>query len=213
VAESTPVPSISEPGHAFSHLPRRSETILRYENREIMVPKKPMNSYFTALRQSLSQERHVVFAELVEVSETPASNNISDSAFGCGWWTWEEYKKIADNNRITLRKMMADKSFSDDDAEFCWLGLQGYAETEIEKRKNHKQRVKTAILKAQAFQRIDGIHDSVYLAELSRTCTKASREQAFLRAFTDRDTPKELFLQFQMNELNLTTLDLVEVKI
>jgi hypothetical protein len=199
-----------------------------------MAPKKPMNSYFTAqddmdneahiciqgnrkvcrslLRQSLSQERHVVFAELVAVIEAPASNNKSDSAFGCVWWTWEEYKKIANNNRITLRKMMADKSFSDDDAEFCSLGLQRYAENENKKRRNHKQRVARAILKAQALQRKEGMHDTVYLAELSRACTKTSREQAFLRAFTDRETPQELVLQYQMNELNFTDFDLVEVK-
>jgi hypothetical protein len=200
-----------------------------------MAPKKPMNSYFTAQydmnmeahiciqgnikvchslhHQSLSQERHVAFAELGEVLDAPASNNTSGSTFGCVWWTWEDYKKIANKNRITLRKMMADKSFSDDDAEFCSLGLQRYAETENEKRRNHKQRVTTAILKAQAFQRKEGIHDTVYLAELSRACTKTSREQAFLRAFTDQETPKELVLQYQRNELHLTDFDLVEVKI
>jgi hypothetical protein len=201
----------------MSHFPRRSETILHYDNREIMAPKKPMNSYFTAQydmnmeahiciqgnikvchslhHQSLSQERHVAFAELGEVLDAPASNNTSGSTFGCVWWTWEDYKKIANKNRITLRKMMADKSFSD------------------EKRRNHKQRVTTAILKAQAFQRKEGIHDTVYLAELSRACTKTSREQAFLRAFTDQETPKELVLQYQRNELHLTDFDLVEVKI
>jgi hypothetical protein len=98
------------------------------------------------------------------------------------WWTREDYEKISFNRNITLQKMMHGNIFESGDDESCALGLELYTQYARLKRRKQHQRVKRAVLKAQAFQRYEGIYDPKYISELSRRHTAKSRDDALSRA-------------------------------
>eukprot|EP00980_Cylindrotheca_fusiformis_P004510 scaffold961_cov122-Cylindrotheca_fusiformis.AAC.18 len=164
------------------------------------------------LIKTVSTERHVEFADpvaMVESSDAP--NYIPDSDCAHSWWTADEYKQMSLNNRATLEKMTSSNLHAPEETDFCLLGLEGCGKVENEKRRKQRQHATKAVLSAQDLQRKQGLNDPVYIAELSKTCTKNSRRRAFLQAFQDKEIPEALLSKFHQSELNSTHYDLVDV--
>ena len=126
--------------------------------------------------------KRVSFAPRAQVHEVPHLKDLSDEEFISIWWTKNDYALIKTMYKSTVKMMMKGQVFEKDDKDLCARGLESKTRKGAQQRHQQKVRACKAVLRAQDFQRREGISDPLYLAELyseySRCCYISAHAQA-----------------------------------
>ena len=164
---------------------------------------------FSRARRGEKKAAHVAFSDRIDVREVPPDGSLSLSAGSSMWWTREDYSRMLLNAKhIIFSKIPEDRQpISERSSQVCTLGLETFIGSEGQKRRERKTLVTNAVLKAQEHHKLEGIKDPVYIAELSRSFTRGSVQEAYLRANGGNE------IQIPRTEDSFDDHDFVEIRI
>lgn len=141
----------------------------------------PLN-FCPRTNQFRKKAAHVAFSDRIDVNEIPPVGSFPSAANSI-WWSREDYSRMLLNAKLALSKIAENRQpLSDRSSDVCTIGLEGFSGSEFKKSKERKIRVTNAVLMAQENHKLEGIKDPMYIAELSRSFTSTSAEEAYLRA-------------------------------
>lgn len=161
---------------------RSSSQALHCDYEICRAAKQDTLNFFSRANQFRTKAVHVAFSDRIDVNEIPPVGNFSSSTNSI-WWSREDYSRMLFNAKLALSKMAENRlPISDRSSDVCTIGLEGFSGSEYKKSKERKIRVTSAVLMAQENHKLEGIKDPVYIAELSRSFTSTSAQEAYRRA-------------------------------
>jgi hypothetical protein len=138
--------------------------------------------------------RSMSFSSKIEVVPVPHANDLSEEEFAATWLNEDDYKQIKQTYKATARMMMRGEVFPEDDEHMCSRGLESKTKSAGHPRHHQKNRVSMSLLKAQDFQRREGLYDPLYLAELYAEYSRSDCLLAEARGILDEEAVRQIML-------------------
>jgi hypothetical protein len=154
--------------------------------------RKSLSAPKTTASSTNRSQRSVSFSSNIEVVTAPHVNGLSDEDFAATWWTEDDYKQIKQTYKATARMMMRGEVFPEDDEHMCSRGLESKTKSGGNRRHHRKDRVSISLLKAQDFQRREGLHDPLYLAELYAAYSRPGCLLAEAQGILDQEAVRQI---------------------
>ena len=150
----------------------------------------------TATAAAAKKRRNVVFSDNLVQVETFQSWTVAEKSKV--WWTQRELRDFTIDCKKTLRIIaeggggrggrQRNDNRRDDDPDFCARGLEIRTKAGSARRLHIKEQARTAVMRAQSFQRREGFDDPMYLAELyaryARSCIQTARTRGIADEFS-----------------------------
>ena len=148
---------------------------------DVPVLENGVSTYANAFTKATAakKRRNVAFSDNLVQVETFQSWTIAEKSRV--WWTQRELREFMIDCKKTLRIIAQGRQNKCcvDDPDFCPRGLEIRTKSGSARRLHIKEQARTAIMRAQSFQRREGFDDPMYLAELyarySRSCIQTAR--------------------------------------
>jgi hypothetical protein len=108
------------------------------------------------------------------------------------WYTEDDYREFKENCKTTAKMMMKGTVLQENEAEFCYRGLESRTKEGYKTRRRYKEAVRFAVSDEHQVQDDKGYVDENAIAEVSMQASLASRKAARQIGLDDQLRSREM---------------------